>query len=393
MKILHFADMHLGVRLSAFNKNAVKFIKEDTEKVFIKLKKMISTEQYDGLIMAGDIFDNINISPYYIKFIEDISRILLDRGAFVVFASGNHDYWINEKHFKNLLKYEKFVFFTEEKVQKKEIVYLNKKIAFYGISYKSKNPARSLSFSFPEKSDEDIAIGVLHGDVYENTEVLGKYYSVSAKELKTKNYDYFALGHLHSYNVFYENIAYPGSTFAYGMDEIGEKVILSVDINEDKIEIEKKSMSSFIVKDMKVDLLAKNKWHLLDKLKVLLEKDLEETSLKFPKKIIYRLSGLISDFDDYLSNDDLEFKTHLFSNEIASLSTLNFKFNHSSQTGYEIPILFQNSIKEAIEEISFSDVYSNSMNKLSCNLNTKDFFEEYDFYSEVLNFMRLSNEN
>ncbi len=391
MKFLHIADMHLGAKLSGFNPDGIQFIKSRIDKALSKIQDMLSSERYDGILLVGDIFDSPKVSPYYIKKLEKIFKIALDRGAFVVYATGNHDYFISKKHFNSLLSYDKFILFTEDHIIRKEIIHNNQKIAFYGIGYQTYHPKQNLNTKFPQKQDEDIAIGLLHGDVYDgNSMVKSDYYSASANDLAQKNYDYFALGHIHIFNDFSSNVFYPGCPYAQGLDEVGDKYVLSVDISNEITSYQKKQIADYKVYDFDFTTSAVDRYELASKLQHFIEKNIDIEV----QDTILRIKGKVTGFNDYLNNEDTEFREHVFGHLSAKNHILKLDCRRSEQKlDFNLPIELLASIDEAIAEFSKSEITSYEFSGLDCNQTVAELLLEEDVKPFVLELMGQNDED
>lgn len=86
MKILHTADWHLGKRLD--------FVSRHPEQVEVmdEICEIAKTEQVDVVIVAGDLFDNINPPVESIELLYKTLKRLSNNGKTLVIAlAGNHD--------------------------------------------------------------------------------------------------------------------------------------------------------------------------------------------------------------------------------------------------------------------------------------------------------------
>ncbi len=391
MKILHIADLHLGAKLSGFNPDGIKFIKSQIDKALAKLQDMLTSEQYDGIVLVGDIFDSPQVSPYYIKKLERIFKLALDRGAFVVYATGNHDYFISEKHFSSLLSYDKFILFTEDKILRQVITHHNQKLAFYGIGYHTYHPQENLNSKFPPRQDEDIAIGLLHGDVNEgNSIVKSDYYSASAVDLANKNYDYFALGHIHSFTDFTSNVLYPGCPYAQGLDEAGDKFVLAVDITNGITSYQQIKIANYQVYDLNFACQALDRFELASKLRNFIEDKLASAV----QDSLLRIKGKITGFNDYLSNDDIEFREQVFGHQSANNHILELSYQRTAkELDFNLPIELEEAIQEAIEELSGSDMTSYELSGLDCNQTVTELIQAENFKTLLLELMGQNYEN
>lgn len=85
MKLLHTSDWHLGRRLYDYLRT------DEFEAFFAWLNALILKERPDGIVVAGDIFDNANPSTHSIKTFTEWLTFCADHGVKVFVVGGNHD--------------------------------------------------------------------------------------------------------------------------------------------------------------------------------------------------------------------------------------------------------------------------------------------------------------
>ncbi len=234
MKILQIGDMHLGAKLSGVEKKeARKCIRKHIIQTVDNIENKLKTEEYDGLILTGDIFDSENISYYWLNRVSNIIATVLERNGFVVYATGNHDYFVSESTFKNLPNSGVFKIFQKEEFEYIDITVNEEKWRIHGIGYETYHPKLNISKFLPNKKEERKNILVFHGEVINQSTVNAEktYLYTDVHSLKNKGYDYVAVGHVHVHEIFENNISYSGCTFPQGFDEKGQKGILSVTLD------------------------------------------------------------------------------------------------------------------------------------------------------------------
>lgn len=85
MRILHFADLHLGKSLSGFS------LKEDQEYILEQILDIARHERVEALLLAGDVFDRANPPQEAMEIFDRfISRLAQDKLKLFL-VSGNHD--------------------------------------------------------------------------------------------------------------------------------------------------------------------------------------------------------------------------------------------------------------------------------------------------------------
>nr|WP_300841167.1 exonuclease SbcCD subunit D [uncultured Acetatifactor sp.] len=85
MKLLHISDLHLGKRINEFS------MLEDQKYILRQILSLAETEQTDGVIIAGDIYDKPVPSAETVQTFDWFLTGLADKGKQVFAVSGNHD--------------------------------------------------------------------------------------------------------------------------------------------------------------------------------------------------------------------------------------------------------------------------------------------------------------
>lgn len=391
MRFLHCSDTHFGAKLSGFQAEGMRFLRSGIDGALRELQKLAESPQYDGLLFVGDIFDAPSISPFYIRSLERLFQLALDRGAFVVYATGNHDYFITERHFSSLLSYQNFVLFCKEEVERREILCKGKRIAFYGIAYRSPHPARNVQAEFPPRQDEDFAIALLHGDVFEGrASAHSDYYSASAASLAEKGYDYVALGHIHSLKDFGSQILYPGTPLPQGLDETGEKFCLSVELEDGTAKWEKKPIALYRIYDLRFEGWAKDRFELASRLRHLMEESLDVPI----ENCILRIKGRVDGFEDFVKNEDVDFREEIFGFVSHERHLLELDYRRTGQsTIFTLPGEWEEAMDQVIAEFSESSRSSYELSGLDCMLTVRELMQKADFKKLLSDEMRCGDED
>lgn len=85
MKFLHLSDLHLGKRVNEFS------MLEDQQYILTKIINIIDSEQPDGVIIAGDVYDKSVPPAEAVLLFDDFLCRLAKRKLQVFVISGNHD--------------------------------------------------------------------------------------------------------------------------------------------------------------------------------------------------------------------------------------------------------------------------------------------------------------
>ncbi len=227
MKLIHISDLHLDSKLSSnFDPLIAKQRNNELLVTLEKLFEKLNEESFDGMIIAGDLFDTKKISSKAFSYIIELIKNHPDKKVFYV--AGNHDgESLMIKENKDIP--ENFYIFTN-KFEKYD---LRDDICVGGIKLEQTNCATfydTINFD-----TEKINIMLLHGSITKSLSGVSNSAFFGAS-LKNKNIDYLALGHIHEYSSGKIDkrctYVYPGCLEPRGFDEIGEKGYVEIEINE-----------------------------------------------------------------------------------------------------------------------------------------------------------------
>ncbi len=233
---IHAADLHLDSPMTGvetYPDAPVEQLRGATRRSFDNLVDLAIDEQAAFVLLAGDIFDgqwkDYNTALY---FAQRMSR--LHKAGIRVFAvTGNHDASSNIS--KNLSAPDNVHFFSS-KVP--EDIYLEDlALRICGQSYSRRDVREDLVANFPLADDHYFNIGLIH------TALTGReghepYAPTSAEIMRSKGYDYWALGHVHQREIVGRDpwIVFPGIIQGRHIQEQGPKGCTVVRIKEGEVE-------------------------------------------------------------------------------------------------------------------------------------------------------------
>ncbi len=227
MKLIHCADIHLDSKLERhLSKERAARRNSEILDTFMRMVKYADTNGIKHILISGDLFDVNRVSK---TTANNVSAILSDYpGISFYYIRGNHDTegFINdpEKMPKNL-----FGFSSEWKSY--EIAENGTNVVITGIEISKEN--NSGIYKSLLLDGRNVNIVMLHGQETEGSKKDGEV--INLPELRNKQIDYLALGHIHFYKK--EKLdaravyCYPGCLEGRGFDEAGEHgfVVLDVD--------------------------------------------------------------------------------------------------------------------------------------------------------------------
>lgn len=259
MRLLHLADLHIGKSVGNFT------LLEDQKYLIDQILKIVDREAIEAVIVAGDIFDTSVPSAEALDLYNDfIEELIFKRKIPVLAIAGNHDSSKRLDINKNFYKTNNY-YLVGEYTREKIVLYDDYgPVNFYLIPFISLAKGRLI---FDEKVEDftDLYRAALEGISYEGRNVLIThcYASTRTEEDDEKytegqkpliiggtdamdarlfeDFDYVALGHLHSaHYVLDEKIRYSGTFMPYSFDKKDtNKSVTIVDLKEDNLDIKK----------------------------------------------------------------------------------------------------------------------------------------------------------
>jgi DNA repair exonuclease SbcCD nuclease subunit len=223
VKFLHAADIHLDSPLRGLDRYEgapADEIRGATRKALGNLVSLAIDEDIDFVILVGDLFDgdwpDFNTGLF---FVQQMARLGLQNIS-VYAVRGNHD---SESKITRKLPWPKNVHFFSSR--KPESITLDDiDVVLHGQSFATSKVIDDLALDYPAAVPGKINIGVLHTSL-DGREGHATYAPTSLNVLKSKGYDYWALGHVHKREVVNTGplIVFPGNTQGRHIKETGSK--------------------------------------------------------------------------------------------------------------------------------------------------------------------------
>lgn len=226
MKIIHTADIHLDSKLNSnFDKKKAKERKIELLQTFQNLIIYATNNGVKAILISGDLFDTKTVAATERHTVEKLIKDYANIEFF--YLRGNHD---DNNFLANLEDMPKNL----KLFNSKWISYnLGEGIIITGVELDSKN--KNEVYSSLNLNPEMCNIVMMHGQENEYREK-DKTEVIAISELRNKNIDYLALGHVHSYKK--EKLdsrgtwCYSGCLEGRGFDECGECGFVLVEIDE-----------------------------------------------------------------------------------------------------------------------------------------------------------------
>ncbi len=232
---LHCADLHLGsplLGLSLKDEAIARRFAQASRSAFSDLVTAAIAQRVAFVVIAGDVYDGEwKDTAIGLFFARELSR--LHREEIPVFIiHGNHDA-------KNVVTSaiplpDNVTTFPVKRAKTHKLEAL--RVAIHGRSFLEREETENWAPTYPDPAPGFFNIGMLH------TSCDGKpghasYAPCSSQDLVAKGYDYWALGHVHQFEVLNEHphIVYPGNLQGRSIRECGPKGAVFVDVQDGRV--------------------------------------------------------------------------------------------------------------------------------------------------------------
>lgn len=225
MKFIHAADLHLDspfLGLTTLPTQLGQQVRHSTFEATTKIFDRALSEHVDFVLLAGDLFDRAEQSVAAQAYLFEQFERLRAAQIPVVISFGNHDY-ATDQH--QTVAYPENVTVFGPKVSTVTLT-LNsgQTVAISGFSYPQRWVPQDVIADYPLRTTADWQIGMLHGAV--TTGGASDHYApFTVAELRQKNYDYWALGHIHQHQLLASQppVVYAGNPQGRAINETGER--------------------------------------------------------------------------------------------------------------------------------------------------------------------------
>ncbi len=231
---IHAADLHLDSPLRGLEEYPgapVKRLRGATREAIGNLVSLCLDESVAFLVIAGDLFDydwkDFQTALFVVQHFQRLDRA----GIPVYLIFGNHD--AREEMSRKVPWPKNVAVFDHKRAETKTLT--EHSVALHGMSFPKREVTKNLVPDYPEPVPGMFNIGLLHTNANSSPNH-DSYAPCRVEELVAKGYDYWALGHVHTFEVLHErpHIVYSGNIQGRNIRETGLKgcVLVTVDDRE-----------------------------------------------------------------------------------------------------------------------------------------------------------------
>jgi DNA repair exonuclease SbcCD nuclease subunit len=254
MRFLHCADIHLDSPLRGLERYEgapVEEVRGATRRAFENMVEYALRERVDFVVIAGDLYDgdwpDFNTGLFFAKGMAQLG----ESGIAVYVLRGNHD---AASKLTRSLPLPKNVHLFPNKAPT-TLTDDNLGLAVHGQSFATAAVLEDLAAGYHEAVRGYFNLGVLH------TSLNGRpghdnYAPTSEQVLRSKGYDYWALGHVHAREIVSRDpwVVYPGNIQGRNIREQGAKGCELVTVEDDSITTESVALDVLRWTELNIDV-------------------------------------------------------------------------------------------------------------------------------------------
>jgi DNA repair exonuclease SbcCD nuclease subunit len=235
VKFVHCSDLHLGSPFKGISGTCSELGKKLINATFDAFERIVDIaveHSVDFILIAGDIFDSEDHSLRSRIFLRDQLERLQKYSIKCFIVCGNHD---PLKSWSQAVKLpDNTMIFDSGEPQTHLVERDGKPVASVtGVSFPEAAVKKNLAKEFKRAHSVLPAIALLHSNV--GSKVHEPYAPASLADLEQAGFDYWALGHVHTFAVLKDSspcVVYPGCSQGTSPRETGQKGCCLVEIQD-----------------------------------------------------------------------------------------------------------------------------------------------------------------
>lgn len=231
-KFIHAADIHLDSPLrglSRYESAPADSIRDACRRAFENLVDLAIEEKVAFVLLAGDLYDGDWKDYSTGIFLSRQMGRLGQRNIFVYAVAGNHD--AANRMTKSLDSPSNMKILSARKVETVKLDELG--VAIHGRSFGTQHVDENLAADFGPAERGKLNIGILHTSL-DGREGHAHYAPCTLDDLLSKNYQYWALGHIHKQEFVFKDpwVVFPGCIQGRHIRETGSKGCVLVTVED-----------------------------------------------------------------------------------------------------------------------------------------------------------------
>lgn len=242
LKFMHAADVHLDSPMRGlpnYPGAPIEEIRNATRRAFEALVSLALDESVGLVLIAGDLYDGDWRDYNTGLFLAAQMTRLREAGIKVVIASGNHD---AASQITRHLKLPDNVIRLSTK-RPETVVFEDLGVAVHGQGFDTRHVPDNVTYSYPPPRPDLLNIGMLHSSA--GLTGHDEYAPCSREDLAARRYQYWALGHIHRYEMLSSDpwMLFPGNLQGRHIRESGPKGCVVVAVEDDIVLVERRDLA------------------------------------------------------------------------------------------------------------------------------------------------------
>lgn len=235
MKFIHAADIHLDSPLRGLERYEgapVQALRGATRKALENLVDLALEQAVAFVLIAGDLYDgdwkDYNTGLFFVRQMGRLQAADID----VYVVAGNHD---AASQITRVLQPPKNVHLFATRAPE-SIVREDLGVAIHGQGFATRAITKDLTQAYPQAHTDLFNLGLLHTSL-DGRPGHATYAPCSLDGLRTRGYDYWALGHVHRHEIISRDpwVIFPGNLQGRHIRESGIKGCCLVELDEGRV--------------------------------------------------------------------------------------------------------------------------------------------------------------
>lgn len=250
LKIFHMGDVHLDSAFGRFPREERVKLRAHQREIFKNMIGYVARGGYDMLLISGDLFDGIDVTP---DTEECVISLLSALTCPVIISPGNHDPFELISAYRKGKLGENIYVFSSTEPQVFEFERLGAEV--WGYAFTSSNEVHRdplAELQLPEANG--VRILCAHGELGVSS---SKFAPLKEAQIAALGFKYAALSHVHMPSVITRDgatIAYCGVSEGRGFDELGVGGAYSVTIDGERVDVERVEFGEYVYSIEEIDL-------------------------------------------------------------------------------------------------------------------------------------------
>lgn len=254
IKLLHTADLHLGIRFLGFGEKG-KELRRAVQEVLKRIVDLALRENVELVLMAGDLFDSNTVSKKLVDYaISELKRL---GDIPVCILPGTHDSYDRSSVYRRVefQDVSNIHVLTDETIS---IIFPELDLTIYGRANLANTGSESPISGLIKSDETKYHVAMAHGEIAIEGKYAGDYYPIELKDIAESKMDYIALGHWHRLMDFSQGDVkafYCGVPETLSFDEREDSgCVLLVELDDSVVNVKKERVGKYVWKTLNLDV-------------------------------------------------------------------------------------------------------------------------------------------